>query len=162
MKLNIPQPYEPRPLTFPDDFVIVIDTREQKPLFKNVKGLVTITQKVTYGDYTIQGFEDNFGIERKRIGDFYAYIARERERTIKKLAELSTLDFAALVIESDYDDIIQHQLFTRVHPAVAEGFLTSVNVRYDIHTFFHKDRRVIERWILKRAIKFYDIKRGMA
>ena len=160
MKLNTSKkPYKPKAIKFPPDFILVIDTREQAPLFTRTKGLVSVVDTVKHGDYTIRGFEDRFAIERKQISDFYSYIGRERNRTVVKLNSLSQFDFAGLVIEADWTDILQHQLFSRVHPSVAEGFLCSVNIRYGIHVFAHRDRGQIERWVLKRAVKYYNLQR---
>lgn len=156
---NTPKPYKPKPITFPDGFMMVIDTREQSPLFKRTKGLISVVDTVKHGDYTIKGFEDRIAFERKQISDFYTYIGRERKKTITKLKALSQLDFAALVVEASWDDILQHQMFTKVHPSVAEGFLTSLNVRYNIHCFLDRDRGNIERYILKRAVKYYELQR---
>lgn len=105
------------------------------------------------------GFEDQFAIERKQISDFYTYIGRERDRTVEKLKSLSECEFAALVIEASIDDVLQFQVFSKVHPEVARGFLTSLNVRYGVHSYLDRSRKNIERWVLDRAIKFYRLKR---
>ena len=151
--------YQLKHHVFPDGFVLVIDTREQRPLCKNVKGLCSLVDTVKDGDYTIKGFEDRFAVERKQISDFYGYIGKERKRTTKKIKRLAEFDFAAITIEADLDDIFVPQLYSTVSPEVARGFLTSVNVRYGIHTFINRDRVQVERWILDRAIKFYKMMR---
>lgn len=154
-----PKPYKPKPFSFPSDFILVIDTREQTPLFTRTKGLVSVVDTLKNGDYSIRGFENEFAIERKQISDFYSYIGKERDRTVQKLKQLSNFNFAALVIEADIGDILQHQFWSKIHPEVARGFLTSVNVRYGIHTYLERDRKLIEMYILDRAIKFYKLKR---
>jgi ERCC4-type nuclease len=156
-----PRPYKPKHWKFPDGFVMVIDTREQDRLFTRTKGLVSCVETLKDGDYSVQGFEKEIAFELKRISDFYRYIGAERERTVKKLKRLSKMPFSALVIEADLSDILCHQLFSKVHPEVARGFLTSVNVRYDIHVYTDRNRKNIERWILDRALKFYKIKRNI-
>ena len=152
--------YTPKPLEFPPDFCMVIDTREQLPLFSSIGNLNVVVQKVDVGDYTIRGFEDSFCIERKMSGDFYGYIGKERRKTEKKLESMLSYEFAGLVVEASWEDLMAPQVFSKVSPAVAEGFLSSCNVRYGIHTFIHDQRDWIERWILKRALKFYNLKRG--
>lgn len=151
--------YTPKPYVFPEDFILIIDTREQRPLCQGVKGLVSVTDTVKHGDYTIKGFEDKFAIERKQITDFYSYIGKERKRTEKKIKALSQMDFAAIIIEAGIDDILFPQLYSQVSPEVARQFLVSVNVRYDIHTYLDRDRGNLERWMLDRAIKYFKVMR---
>lgn len=151
--------YELKPHVFPDGFILIVDTREQRPLCVRVKGLTSLVDTVKDGDYTIKGFEDKFAIERKQLSDFYSYIGKERDRTVKKIKRLADMDFAAIVVEATLEDLLMPQIYSTVSPEVARGFLTSINVRYGIHTFIHKDRRQIERWILDRAIKYYKISR---
>ena len=151
--------YELKHYVFPKGFVLVIDTREQRPLCVKVKGLTSLVDTVKDGDYTIKGFEDKFAIERKQISDFYSYIGKERNKTTKKIQRLAEFDFAAIVIEATLEDLLTPQLYSSVSPEVARGFLTSINVRYGIHTFFNRSRDVIERWVLDRAIKYYKTMR---
>jgi ERCC4-type nuclease len=161
---------------FPDGFKLLIDTREQQPLFKklsysNPKHFTFSTLKD--GDYSIKGFESSFAIERKKASDFYSYISSERsvrhknnkkrvDRTKRKLLRLSEFEFAALVIDADYSEILSPQVYCNVSPEVARQFLASIQVRYGIHVFIHRRKDYLERWILDRAIKFYNVKREVA
>ena len=151
--------YRPKPHIFPDGFILVIDTREQKPLCTRIKGLNSLVETVRDGDYTIKGFEDKFAIERKQTSDFYGYIGKERVKTVKKLKRLAQFDFAALVIEASMDDLLSPNLYSSISPEVARGFLTSVNVRYGIHVYLDRSRKQIERWMLDRMIKYYKLVR---
>lgn len=151
--------YELKHYVFPKGFVLIVDTREQKPLCRGVKGLTSLVDTLHDGDYSIKGFEDRFAIERKQISDFYGYIGKERSKTTKKIKRLAEFDFAAIVIEATLEDLLMPQLYSSVSPEVARGFLTSINVRYGIHTFFNRSRDVIERWVLDRAIKYYKVAR---
>ena len=77
-----------KPWNIPAGFLLVQDTREQKPLFTDPPdGLEVITDTLPHGDYSIRGFEDRFAIERKQMSDFYGYIGKERERTTRKMEE---------------------------------------------------------------------------
>ncbi len=152
------RPYKLKPYKIPDSMVLIVDTREQKALCTNVK--VAIEKKALKdGDYSIKGFENNFSIERKMSSDFYSYVGNEREKTDKKLERLSKFDFAGLLVECAFDDLMVPDKWSRVEPEAVRQFLVSVNVRHGIHTFFSRDRDHSERYIMDRAIKFYNIKR---
>ena len=113
------------------------------------------------GDYSIYGFEDKFAVERKGIGDFFQYIAADRDKTTVKMARFKDMiragGWAGLAIEHPEKDILRPQEFTKVSPEVARAALVSFEVRYGIHVYFG-NRDDCGRWILDRAIKFWNIK----
>jgi ERCC4-type nuclease len=151
--------YKPKPYIFSEDFVLVIDTREQNPLCTSVKGLTICRNTLKDGDYSIRGFEDRFTVERKQTSDFFSYIGKERRRTVQKLEKLKAFDFAALVIEASLEDLFSPQLYTQVSPEVARQFFVSVNVRYGLHVYCDRSRKKIEMWLIDRAIKFFKVQR---
>lgn len=153
-----------KPITFPEGFIMVVDTREQEPLFrKPPKGLVTIRTALKNGDYSIKGFEDVFAVERKKISDLYSYLGKESKRTQEKLRRLMDYEWAALVIEADEATVLQtaptSAVFGRMHPEAVRARLVSIEVRYGIHLYYNKSKRSVERWVLDRATKFYMMKR---
>ena len=149
-----------KPFRYPDGFVLVQDTREQRPLFNSPpEGLEIVTDTLYQGDYSIRGFEDKFCIERKQISDFYSYIGKERERTIKKMEAFNEMRFAGLVIEASESDILNGFHMSRVSPETARQALVSFEIRYGVHVYYSKSRHDIRRWCLDRAIKFYKVMR---
>ncbi len=165
--VNSPHITKLKPFKIPDGMIIVVDTREQRPMFKrkpkHTGTLKIIKEKVPYGDYTIKGHEFEFGIERKQISDFYSYIGKERKKTTVKMQNFKDMvdggGWAALVIEASEADILAGFMMSKVPPEVARGFLNSWRVRYGLHSFFSRERRSIERFILDSMIKFYNVKR---
>jgi ERCC4-type nuclease len=148
----------------PDGFVLVQDTREQRPLFSDPSdGLTVVNDTLYLGDYSIQGFEDKFVVERKQISDFYSYIGRQRERTVRKMQEfrrvVSRGGYVALVVEASECDLLCGYIMSRVSPETARQALVSFEVRYGVHCYYSKSRTDIARWVLDRAIKFYRIMR---
>jgi len=139
--------------------VLYIDTREQKPLCTRIKALPIIKKALKDGDYSIKGFEDQFSIERKQQSDFYSYIGSERKRTKKKLERLSKMKFAALVIESNFDELMIPGMFSKVSPETARQFLISIRIRYHIHVFMNNKRSLCEQFIIDNAIKFFKVMR---
>jgi ERCC4-type nuclease len=163
--------YKPKKYIFPEGFKLLVDTREQRPLFRNISSKHPEYFSFTTlknGDYSIKGFENKFAIERKQLSDFYSYISSERntqyknkkerkDKTKEKLTRLASFDFAGLVIESELSDILLPQVYNDTSPEVARGFLASVNIRYGIHVFTSRRRGRIEQWIMDRAIKYFNI-----
>ena len=139
MKLNVnTKPYKLKPYLIPNELVLVIDTREQLPLFTRTKDLLIVKRKLDNGDYSLQGFEDKFVIERKGINDFYAYISSERNKTEEKMKRLQSFMFAGLVIEANESDLLAHQLYTKTSPEVARQSLVSFEVRYGVHVYYSR------------------------
>ena len=146
-----------KPYNIPPGFVLVIDTREQLPLFKDVPGLVTQVKKLDHGDYSVAGYEDRFCIERKRISDLTSYITSERKKTLRKLEAMKHLDWKALVIECEEIELYLPKQFTKTVPEAYRQTLVSWHLRYNLHTYCSGNRADIERYILDHAIKFYRI-----
>lgn len=153
-----------KPFKFPEGFCLIIDTREQLPLFETpIDNLDIIHRKVEYGDYTIKGFESSFAIERKQISDFYSYIGRERNKTVEKMRQFREIrkagGFVMLAIESSEEDILFGHMYSQLSPETARQALASFRIRYGVHIYCNRDRKEIERTILDCAIKFYKVMR---
>ena len=153
-----------KPFNLPEGFVLVQDTREQKPLFGRPQdGLEVVTDTLHYGDYSVRGFETMFTVERKQISDFYSYIGKERVRTVKKMEQFKEIvscgGFVGLVIEASECDVLSGYIMSRVSPEVARQALVSFEIRYGVHCYYSNYRKDIERWVLDRAVKFYRVMR---
>jgi len=85
--------------------VIIIDTREQKPWkFSDFK---TKTNKLEVGDYSFEGFEDVFVIERKAsINELLTDVSGRNRKWFKQvLQRLSEVRTAIIVVEDSADNI---------------------------------------------------------
>ena len=150
----------------PDGFVLLQDTREQRPLFdENVEipGLTVVNTVLTHGDYSIKGFEDRFCVERKGVSDFYSYVGKQRSLTTAKMEAFRGIGFrggfAGLAIEAIEADLLSGYIMSRLSPEMVRQALVSFEVRYGVHVYYSRSRQDITRWILDRAIKFYKIMR---
>jgi ERCC4-type nuclease len=157
------KPYELKPTVIPPDFVLIQDTREQRPLFTRIpKGLTIQSATLKDGDYSIRGFESSFAIERKNISDLYPYCSTEREKTLIKMQRFRKMvdsgGWVGLCIEEKESTVYQHQVFTKIHPENVRGAIISFAIRYHINVYFAGNRDNAGRWILDHAVKFYRVK----
>ena len=94
---NYLKPYSLKPTLIPDGFVLVQDTREQRPLFARIpKGLTVSSATLKFGDYSVKGFEDKICFERKSM-DLWGYCSSEREKTVKKMLQFKSMEFVGLI-----------------------------------------------------------------
>jgi ERCC4-type nuclease len=154
-----------KPFIFPEGFILVIDTREQRPLFieRPPKGLVMVRDGLRNGDYSIRGFEDKFFIERKYISDLIPYLARDHKQTREKLSRCRDYEFMALVIEEDERKLLTpdptEHAWANIKPENIRQALCALEIRYDMHIYYSKRKADCERWVLDRAIKFFNVKK---
>jgi ERCC4-type nuclease len=150
--------YTIKPTPIPEGFVLVQDTREQRPLFARIpKGLTVASNTLTDGDYSVKGFEDLICFERKSM-DLFPYCSSEREKTVKKMTRFKSMEFVGLIVEMKESELFQFQQHSAVHPEVVRAALISFEVRYGVHIYYGS-RENCARWLLDRAVKFYNIKK---
>lgn len=138
-------------IKIPKDFVLIQDTREQKPLFAPDETVLERALKT--GDYSVLGFEDRVTIERKSIPDLYGSIKRPHfEKRIKRMKEM---DWAGLLIEGSEDAVMRKRPYGNILPQHVYGALTSYEIQ-GIHIYFSRRPRDARFWVLSRLIKFYD------
>lgn len=93
-------------------FTVIVDSREQSSYdFRTVKSdakdgnlpfiVPTIRRALKTGDYSVEGFEDTFAVERKELGDLFHCMGSDRERFERQLERLNELSYSAVVVEAD-------------------------------------------------------------
>lgn len=91
----------------PGKFLVLSDSREQKGWHFNKSKFCDGTETVTLptGDYTIQGMEKHFTIERKgSSSEFYGNLFEDRwERELERLEEFK---FPFVILEFSLSDIV--------------------------------------------------------
>ena len=148
--------------TFPEGFILVIDTREQDPLFLSriPRGLVIKRDYLPSGDYSISGFESLVSVERKSPEDLFGSLGKGRDRFKAELDRLRSYELKYILIECAEEDLFRHQKYSLMHPNSIRQSIVSIELRYGIHFHYAHDRRSLERWLLDRFIKYYLLKRG--
>jgi len=138
-----------KPTKIPPGFTLIIDTREQLPLFQGTNRKLPIIRKaLRHGDYSVKGMEDLLFIERKQLSDLLQYVGQDRENTETKLRHIREFYFKALIIEAREEDLIMLPNWTQVSPEAIRGFLRKVRVYYGLHVYISPKRSVLERWVL--------------
>jgi ERCC4-type nuclease len=141
----------------PENMVVIVDTREQLPLFtKPPKGLLLVRDYLTDGDYSLRGFQDKICFERK-ASDIFSYCTSEQEKTKKKMERFKSFEFVGLIIELKESSLFQFQTFTSAHPESIRGALISFEVRYGVHIFYG-NRENCARWMLDRMARYWKMK----
>ncbi len=151
---------------FPENFIVVIDTREQQALFRRPpKGLMIVRDKLDFGDYSIHGFEKSITVERKEMLEFIGEVGSDDHASFKhKLEQMAAYERKWLLIHSTERELIhydhtQYSYGPRVHHNVVRGSLASIQGRLGVPVYFAQTRPDAERWILDVFVKYYRMKK---
>lgn len=115
--------------------IVVIDTREQLPwTFAGLSSdpVEVKTGTLRSGDYSVEGFEQRLAIERKSLADLYGTLTSGRERFVRELERLSDLDWAAVIVEATWHDIVKPPFGTRANPKSIVGSILAFQQRYPV------------------------------
>lgn len=132
------------------DFQIVIDSREQKKY--SILGAVIGT--LSTGDYSIQGLEDRFAIERKSLGDAWSSLAQDHDRFRQEMERAKDFLAFEIIIEATPEKFIDTWREGRkIHPNSLCGSVVKWRRDYGIQWVFvgnaAKGRRYVE-WRLRQ------------
>ena len=146
--------------TFPDGFVLVIDTREQDGLFQKLpKGLLVTRNTLQYGDYSIRGFELSVAIERKNLDDFWSSLTTHRERFGNELTALALYERKYILVEGVEHEALRPDLAGRkIHPNSIRQGVASIEAKLGIPVHYAASRADAERWLLDILLKYYHFK----
>lgn len=123
-----------------EKYQIIVDSREQKPLFnKNIE-----VKKLDVGDYSIKGYETEFSIERKSLGDLFGTLGKGHKRFKAELTRALNYKYFAIVIEGSFADI-NNKNFDKSYLIKMKGFvvvkiLLTLHLKYNINVFFANNR----------------------
>lgn len=141
----------------PSQFAVVIDGREREPYrfidmkAKNSKGeAVPLLPNLEYGrletgDYSVRGLEQLVAVERKSLADLYSTLGQDRDRFEREHERLAAMKTACVVIEADWDTIINHPPErSQLNPQSVLGTFTSWYQRYGVAWIAMPHRRAAE------------------
>jgi hypothetical protein len=137
---------------------IVVDTREQKPYdFSKIGAQNVVYDKLDVGDYTLDGFEHTFAVERKTLDDLATSLGVERERFENEILRANgyahrnedgnaipgtkpnyELDEFVVVIEADRNEVYNYRnqkncpnYYSNLHPNTIIGTAQKWPEKYD-------------------------------
>jgi DNA excision repair protein ERCC-4 len=124
---------------------IIRDSREQNGFaFADYPATVEV-ETLASGDYSLQGFENRIGIERKSLSDLLASISTERPRFERELARLRGFDCAAVVVEEPAHALRSGRYRSQMDPAAAWQSVIALSMRYRVPFFWAENRADAER-----------------
>ena len=89
------------------DFTVVVDTREQKPW--SFDNYAKANRKLDAGDYSLEGLENVFAIERKKsVNEIANNIVESRFKDA--IARLSQLKHSFLLLEFNMDSVLSYPI----------------------------------------------------
>lgn len=152
-------------------FTVVVDNREGHPYaFANVgqvngrRLVVPLDNRyLPTGDYSIQGYEDRFALERKSLEDLYSTLGQNRERFKHELERLDLMDFAAIVVEATLAEVLDPALHrgnwqSRLNPRSAEQTMVAWSVRFPrVHWWLAGSRTGGERRIFDACRHYWQL-----
>jgi ERCC4-type nuclease len=156
--------YKLKPFQFPEDMIVVVDTREQKsPLFTRYpKGLTVSSATLTTGDYSLKGLESCIAVERKQLSDLISYCTWEYEKkTRAKMEKMKELEFAGLIIEARESEIYSpYEYAPGVSVESVRQALVAFQVKYGVHVYIGNKENCC-RVLLDNLIMFWKLKHAI-
>jgi len=146
-----------------DPFTIIVDTREQTPWefgFHN-----TAKRKLDTGDYSMEGFESLFTIERKRsVSEIANNLSESRFKDV--LERLGTIPHSFMIMEFSLDEVYQFPVGSDVPKKMWDKLRISGNyimkclieaqLNYNIHILFCDDAENAERVAVSIMKRIYE------
>jgi ERCC4-type nuclease len=113
---------------------LITDTRVQTPLaFAN---LPTEISTLYSGDYSVNGLQEVFAIERKTIADLVGSLTSGRHRFMNELHRLRGYQFRRLLIVGTRHEIETGKYRSRATPRAIPASLAAMEVRCNIPVIF--------------------------
>jgi DNA excision repair protein ERCC-4 len=138
--------------------VIVVDTREQLPYsFACITPPPEVVRATLgTGDYSLKGYEDKIVVERKSLGDAYNTFGQGRKRFQRELERMINYQFAAIVIEADWDTIVRRPpARSRLLPKSVVASIAAWSQRFGVHFWTCPNRDFAERWTYRLLERFW-------
>jgi len=141
--------------------VILIDTREQRPLnFSRFSSQFQYVCRATLhsGDYSFYPKEDRVSFERKSLSDLVNTLAKKenRERFFREMERLKDFEYAAIIVEANFEEVMSPYRRSKMNPASVVGLLQAIQVRYDIDVIYSGSRFNSEEIIMRKVGALYD------
>ena len=133
--------------------IIVQDSREQKPYWRNKKNEVE-TKTLQTGDYTMRGYEHRVSIERKSMADLFGTVGKGHRRFKNELERGMAMDYFGIYVEGTRERI-KNKDFPGSYHSKMRGYvvlkiLDTIKEKYDIDVVYCESRVKCKRAIKKK------------
>lgn len=136
--------------------LILQDSREQQPYtFSRYQAEVEVVT-LPVGDYSLPGFEDKLGIERKSVDDLVGCLCRDRERFERELQKGKHMDCFIVVVEAHFSDLANGRFRSQMHPNAAVQSILAFQIRYRTNFLFAGNREWGEYTTYSLLSKYLD------
>lgn len=133
----------------------IVDTREKLP-YKFSENVNIKRKKLVVGDYSIEGLEPFFAVERKTLDDFLHSITHARERFFNELKHLRRI-ICCVVVEANWEDIVNGKYDSKVSPSSVMGTVCVITSKFGIPIYFLSNRQHAQIWLEKYMINIAGI-----
>lgn len=159
------------PITVP--FTITVDGQEKQRYWfhgltadadKQYRPLIVPTEwsHLKTGDYSVCGLENLITIERKSLADLFGTLGNHerRERFRREHERMAQMDFACVVIEAGWDQILSGLPESGLNPKTIYRTFLSWSQRYGVPWFAMPDRCLAEITTFRLLEKYWENNRG--
>lgn len=119
---------------------IVCDSREQCPFRFEGYPVEVETGALASADYSLHGFTDRIGIERKSMQDLIHCLGPDRERFSRELQRLKAYDSSAVVIEQPQGVLRLGHFRSRMDAGAAWQSCLALSMRFRVPFWFCDSR----------------------
>jgi ERCC4-type nuclease len=136
--------------------LILVDTREQKPLWH--EGPKVVVQTLVVGDYTTARLVGVFHVERKSPQDLYGSIIQGHSRFRNEISIAAGMTIELVVfVECTKQDFLkknwQGGWFRKMKPAVLAKIISTLEEKYKLRFVWCPGREVMKAMILQEFIQ---------
>ena len=145
----------------PQEITIIQDTREGLPLdFSGFRGVKTIRKGLKTGDYSLDGYEDQWVIERKAVNDLVGTLIGSHSRFLREIDRMKLFEEKYILVEHTPSIVYQYcarkgwqyKFDTIIQSLLAYSAHCGVRVR------FCKNREDMAGYIVRKAREFIQTK----
>ena len=120
-------------------YTIIIDEQEKLPYSFSSPNISTKRLSLKTGDYTIEGHEGAFSLERKSLDDYTNSLLLER--FYKELERLKAFQFKAVIVEGSLEQIRRREYSASIPSEEVLVRTSEIMIKYGIPVIFCGDRQ---------------------
>lgn len=144
-----------------EKITIICDSREQDSLsFDSFKGVEVVRNGLKTGDYSIQGYESQFCIERKSVPDVVGTLISGHSRFLREMERMKDFEEKYILVEHSAGTVYRYcerhgwcyKFDTIMQSLLAYAYHFQVRVR------FCKNREDMAEYIVKKGREFIQKK----